>query len=78
MIKPQIVNKLKSINELQLLMYFSTTDRWEHTQENRTQLAESLSIAEITLKVALKSLKEKGLIDRVAKGIYKIHEDILQ
>lgn len=78
MIKPEIVNQLNAIHELQLLMYLEKIDEWKHTSSSRLILSESLSIAEVTLKVALKKLKNKGFIERVSKGIYKIRKETLQ
>ena len=77
MIKPGIVNKLKSIHELQLLLYISKLDEWEHTIESRRFLSDKLSIAGITIKVALRRLKYIGFILRTSRGIYKINKDII-
>lgn len=78
MIKPEVVNQLNAIHELQLLMYLEKIDNWKHTSSSRLILSESLSIAEVTLKVALKNLKKKGFIERISKGLYKIDKKILQ
>lgn len=75
MIKPEVVNQLSAIHELQLLMHLSKVPEWKHNKVSREELADSLSIAEITVKVALRSLKNKGLIDRVRKGVYKIKQE---
>lgn len=77
MIKPQIVNKLKSINELQLLIYLSNTDTWTHNRFARECAAEFLGIAEITLKKNLKSLLQKTFIKKISKGVYKVNKKIL-
>lgn len=78
MIKPQIVNKLKSINELQLLTYLSRVGEWTHNKETRPVIAGALDMAEITLKKGLKTLINKGFINKITKGIYTINKDILQ
>lgn len=78
MIKPEIVNRLKSIHELQLLLYLSKLDEWKHTRESRRLLSDSLSIAGITIKVALRRLRAEGLISRASKGIYKINKVCLE
>ena len=78
MIKPEVVNQLNAIHELQLLMYLEKQDTWKHDKYSRSILCDSLSIAEITLKVALKTLRSKGFIDRVSKGVYKIKQDSTQ
>ena len=78
MIKPQIVNKLKSINELQLLMLIANVDTWQHSLVTRAVTASLLDIAQITLKVTLKKLVDRGFVVRTAKGIYKINKEILQ
>ena len=77
MIKPEVVNQLNAIHELQLLMYLERIDEWKHTSSSRLILSESLSIAEVTLKVALKNLKRRGFIERVSKGLYRIRKEIL-
>lgn len=78
MIKPEVVNQLNAIHELQLLMYLESNGEWKHSSSSRLILSESLSIAEVTLKVALKNLKKKGFIERVSKGLYKIRKETVQ
>ena len=78
MIKPQIVNKLKSINELQLLTYLSRVGEWTHNKDTRPVIAGVLDMAEITLKKGLKSLLGKGFINKITKGVYTINKDIIQ
>jgi len=78
MIKPQIVNKLKSINELQLLTYLSKTDTWTHNRFARECASEFLGIAEITLKKNLKSLLQKTFIEKISKGVYRINKEVIQ
>lgn len=78
MIRPEVVNQLNAIHELQLLMHLEKENEWKHTSSSRLILSESLSIAEVTLKVALKKLKNKGYIERVSKGLYKIRKEIVQ
>lgn len=80
MIKPQIVNKLKSINELSLLQYLALREDYTftHNQHNRTIISDYCGIAEITVKKTLKSLLIKGFIEKISKGVYRINKDILQ
>ena len=78
MIKPQIVNKLKSIHEVKFLMQMEGLDSWTHNIFNRQQMASSLFIAEITLKCMLSRLTGKGILEKVSKGIYKISKDAIQ
>ena len=79
MIKPQIVNKLKSINELQLLTFLELEQgEWVHNKYSRQFVAEFLLMAEITLKKGLRSLLNKGFINKIAKGVYTINKDIIQ
>lgn len=77
MIRPEIVNKLKSINELQLLIYLNEQENWNHCSVNRAYLSNYLDIAEITLKKNLRSLLDKGLIEKISKGIYKVNKKLL-
>jgi predicted transcriptional regulator of viral defense system len=78
MIKPEVVNQLNAIHELRLLMFLESNGEWIHSSYSRHILSDSLSIAEVTLKVALKYLKDKGFIDRTSKGIYKINTKVIQ
>ncbi len=78
MIKPQIVNKLKSINELQLLTYLSRVGEWTHNKDTRVVIAGMLTIAEVTLKKSLKTLLNKGFINKPSKGVYTINKDVIQ
>lgn len=77
MIKPQIINKLKSINELQLLIYLSRVGEWTHNKHTRPVIADVLDMAEITLKKGLRSLIDKGFIRKTSKGLYTINKDII-
>lgn len=78
MIKPQIVNKLKSINELQLLTYLETEQTWTHNKYSRHWVSECLLMAEITIKKSLKSLVDKGFITKPSKGVYTINKEVIQ
>lgn len=78
MIKPQIVNKLKSINELQLLIFIESRPQWIHNAEGREYISKLIGIAEITVKKNLKSLLQQTFINKISKGIYTINKDILQ
>lgn len=83
MIKPEVVNQLNSIHELQLLMYLIQMEEygmkeWKNTKENRKILGDHLSIAGITVKVALRRLVDKEFITKVRRAVYKINKDICQ
>lgn len=78
MIKPQVVNKLKSINELQLLSFMEMRPQWIHNKEGREFISNLFGIAEITVKTTLKSLLQKTFIEKISKGVYRINKDILQ
>lgn len=78
MIKPQIVNKLKSINELQLLTHIAKKEDWQHSNLTRKNLAELYDVAEVTIKKNLFKLLQKTLIEKVSKGVYRINKEILQ
>jgi len=77
MIKPEVVKRLNAIHELSLLMFLEKEIEWKHTSHSRLILADSLNIAEVTVKVALKNLRKNGLIDRVSKGVYKIRKEVI-
>ena len=78
MIKQEVISKLKSINELKLLNEIANVSTWKHNSVTRMMTAGSLSIAEITLKCCLKSLLDKGLIQKTVRGLYNINKDIIQ
>ena len=78
MIKPQIVNKLKSIHEIKFLMQLEEMDSWTHNIFNRQQMSSSLFIAEITFKCMLRRLTQKNIIEKISKGVYRINKEVLQ
>lgn len=78
MIKPEVINKLRSITELQLLTHIVKNGDWIHSKYTRPIIADLMGVAEITVKKTLKNLVQKTLVEKISKGLYRINKDIIQ
>lgn len=54
---------------------YSKDGEWRHTQYSREAIAKRVGIAEITVKVLLKTLLNKKALIKPKKAVYKLSEE---
>lgn len=55
--------------------HFSKDGQWRHTSYTRAQIANKVQVAEITVKVLLKTLLNKGALVKPKKAVYELSRE---